>query len=334
MVIATSGAVPVPVSVMGAGLAMPETVIVTLAVRAFKAVGSNVTLSTQLEFGATCPALEVGQVVAGLAKAKSPASAPVNAMLVTLRGAPPLLVSVTVCAALVVPMAWLVNVKLVGEGVAVGGVTPVPDRLMTCVVGEASSVSVMVALYAIAVAGVNVTAIVQVLFGAVKPTVELFVQVVPDPGTMAKSAGFVPPSATVLMSSVAVPVLVTVIVCAALVVVWIWFANVTVLELSETAGCVPVPVSVNVCGLPVALSATETVAVRAPVALGVNVTAIVHVPLAATDPTPTQFVPLEGATSAKSPAFVPVIVTLVIESEDVALFVSTELICAAVVPTR
>jgi hypothetical protein len=109
-----------------------------------------------------------------------------------------------------------VNVRLVGEGVAVGGVTPVPDRLTTCVVGVASSVNVSVALNGFAVAGVNVAAIVQV-----PPTVTVVIvrQSLPVAGVAnAKSPGFVPPKTTVLISKTAVPVLVSVTGCALLVV--------------------------------------------------------------------------------------------------------------------
>ncbi len=136
-------------------------------------------------------------------------------MLVTLSGAPPLFASVMFCAALVVLVGWLVNVRLPGVGVAVGGVSPVPVKVTTCVVGVASSVNVSVALKGFAVAGVNVTATVQVLFGAVNPTAAPM-HVVPDPVTIAKSPGFVPPNTTVLILSVAVPVLVTVTVCGLL----------------------------------------------------------------------------------------------------------------------
>ena len=54
---------------------------------------------------------------------------------------------------------------------------------------------------------------------------------------------------------------------------------VTVDVLDET----PDPVRLAVCGLPVALSVTETVAVRVPVAVGLNVTLIVQLPAAATE---------------------------------------------------
>ena len=64
------------------------------------------------------------------------------------------------------------------------------------------------------------------------------------------------------------------------------------------AGAIPVPVSGTVCGLPAALSVTLTVADRAPVVVGVNVTLMVQlVPAASVEPQP--FV------CEKSPGFDP-----------------------------
>ena len=63
----------------------------------------------------------------------------------------------------------------------------------------------------------------------------------------------------------------------------------------------PVPVSGTVCGLPRALSAMETDAVRVPVAVGLNVTLIVQLALMLRDDP--QVVLRE-----KSPGLVPVIV--------------------------
>src|SRR3989441_8939361 len=82
----------------------------------------KLTLIMQLAPGATELA-PVGQVLPA-AKAKSAACAPVMVMLVTLSGAPPLLVSVTFCAGLVVPTRCSPNALLVAESGAVGGVTP------------------------------------------------------------------------------------------------------------------------------------------------------------------------------------------------------------------
>jgi hypothetical protein len=48
-----------------------------------------------------------------------------------------------------------------------------------------------------------------------------------------------------------------------------------------TVGGTPLPVSVTVCGLPEALSVSVSVPVRAPLAVGVNVTLIVQLPPAA-----------------------------------------------------
>jgi len=90
-----TGAVPVPESATGTGFATPVTVMVILALRAFAAEGSKVTLNVQLEAGATCPLADVGQVVAGEANAKSDGFVPVIAMLVMPSGAPPLFVIVT-----------------------------------------------------------------------------------------------------------------------------------------------------------------------------------------------------------------------------------------------
>lgn len=57
--------------------------------------------------------------------------------------------------------------------------------------------------------------------------------------------------------------------------------NAMLVALNVTAGAVPVPESATVCGLPLALSAIETVAARLPVALGVKVALMVQVPLTA-----------------------------------------------------
>ena len=71
-----------------------------------------------------------------------------------------------------------------------------------------------------------------------------------------------------------------------------------------TAGAIPVPVRLAVCGLFVALSVTVRVPVRVPPAVGVNVTLMVQVSPAATL-APQLFV------CPKSPLLVPVNVMLV-----------------------
>jgi hypothetical protein len=84
------------------------------------------------------------------------------------------------------------------------------------------------------------------------------------------------------MLSAALPVLVSVTICAALVVFTCWLTNVKLNDDRLTVGAgiaVPVPLSVIVCGLPVALSVMVTAAVRVPSAVGANVTLMVQFPL-------------------------------------------------------
>jgi len=78
----------------------------------------------------------------------------------------------------------------------------------------------------------------------------------------------------------AVPVLVIVTVCGLLVVPTAWLENERLVGVSITAvpAVTPVPLRLNVCGLLAALSVIESVAPRAPVAVGVNVTFILQVP--------------------------------------------------------
>jgi len=82
------------------------------------------------------------------------------------------------------------------------------------------------------------------------------------------------------------------------------------------------------------LSETETVAVREPVAVGVNVAAITQFAPAARLPTVRQSVPLPGVAKAKSPAFVPVRLMLLIVSVVDPALLSDDVICALVVPWR
>src|SRR6266852_657936 len=88
----------------------------------------------------------------------------------------------------------------------------------------------------------------------------------------------------------------------------------------------PVPVTATVCGLLLALSDTVRVAVRAPVALGVNVTEMVHLPLACT-------LPSHVLVSAKSPGSAPANEMPLIVSVVGRLFVSVTFLAALVVPT-
>ena len=99
----TTGAIPVPVSVTVSGLLAALSVIVSVAFRVPATAGLNAILIVQLAATARLPP-EVGQFVPA-ANRKSPGLAPVTVMLVTVNGASPLLASVTVWAALVLPTA-------------------------------------------------------------------------------------------------------------------------------------------------------------------------------------------------------------------------------------
>jgi hypothetical protein len=98
-----------------------------------------------------------------------------------------------------------------------------------------------------------------------------------------KSAAFVPPSPIAVIVSAALPEFVRVTVWAAPLVPTARDPKPRLVGENDTAGAAvtPVPVSVNRCGLPLALSVTATLAVRAPVAVGLNVTVIVHAAFAA-----------------------------------------------------
>jgi hypothetical protein len=85
------------------------------------------------------------------------------------------------------------------------------------------------------------------------------------------------------MFNVVLPVFVSVTVCAALVVPTFCPTNVRLVGDKLTADAIPVPVRPTVWGLPLALSEIVMAPVRVPIAVGVNVTLIVQLPLAATD---------------------------------------------------
>lgn len=120
---------PLRLTVCGLPAALSLTVSVPVAVPV--CCGVKVTLMEQLAPGAT---LEPQSSLS--------AKSPVVAMPVMLSVSPPVLERVTVCGRLVVPTACESKVRLVGERLAAGGVTPVPARVMVC--GDPSPVSVKV----------------------------------------------------------------------------------------------------------------------------------------------------------------------------------------------
>lgn len=104
----TEAPVPVPVRVTVCGLPAALSAMVNVAVRLPAAAGVNVTLIVQVP----PPASELPQV---LVWEKSPPLVPVTVMLVKLKVALPLLVTVTVWAAAGVPTNWLPKVRMLEE---------------------------------------------------------------------------------------------------------------------------------------------------------------------------------------------------------------------------
>src|SRR5713226_757536 len=157
----------------------------------------------QLAFTASVP----GQL---LVWAKSKLFVPLRAMLLILKEAVPVLVSVTVCAALVIPTFWLPKLRLPGLKLTAGAnMIPVPLSAAFWGLSTALSVKVTLALRLPVAEGVKVTLMVQDALMASVPG-QLLV--------WAKSVLFVPLRAMLLILKEAVPLLVSVIVFAALVV--------------------------------------------------------------------------------------------------------------------
>src|SRR3989441_3038102 len=142
---------------------------------------------------------------------------------------------------------------------------------------------VTVAVRALAAVGVNVRLTRQL---APATTVAPFVQVVP--AAMAKSPGFEPARAMLVMVRADVRLLVSGTVCAGLAALKRWSPKARLVGAKVTAGAMPIPASDTDCGLPGASSVMVTVAVRAPVAAGVKLMLIVQLAPAATDPPPVQ----------------------------------------------
>jgi len=104
-------------------------------------------------------------------------------------------------------------------------------------------------------------------------------KVAPQVVVREKSPLFVPVIEMPVMFRTKLPVFLTVTDLAELVVPTRWYPNeMDVVERLTTgaAGARPVPARPTVCGLPAALSVTETLAVRVPAAVGVKVTEIVQ----------------------------------------------------------
>jgi hypothetical protein len=167
-----------------------------------------------------------------------------------------------------------------------------------------------------AAVGVNVTLIVQLLLAATEPA-----HVV----VSAKSPGLAPVNAMLLMARGAFPVFCSVKVWGPLVVPRFWLLNVRGVVGTLATGALPVPMRFTVCGLPWALSAMLTAAVRLPMAAGVNVTLIVQLPFTAT-------VLPQVLVTVKSLGFAPVVPMLVMVKLTFPVLVRVTDCAALVVP--
>jgi hypothetical protein len=309
-VVATE-AVPVPVKVTDWGLPGTLSVILIEAVRLPEAVGVNVTLIVQVPFATTVPPHV-------LVWAKSPALAPVTAMLVMLRLAFPVLLRVTPRDALVVSRDWLPKGKVRAERLMAGPM-PVPDRLTDCWLPATLlllSVMFKEAVRLPVAVGVNVTLIVQLPLAASE---------LPHVVVSPKSPGLAPANAMLLMDRATFPVLFSVKVWAPLVVPRFWLLKVRLVVVTPAMGALHVPVRFTVCGLPPALSVMLTEAVRLPRATGVNVTLIVQLPFTATEVPHVLVTP-------KLPASVPVAPMLVMAKLVFPVLVRVTDCAALVVP--
>jgi len=185
----------------------------------------------------------------------------------------------------------------------------------------ALSATLSVAEKLVADAGVKVTEIVQVALAA-----SVVLQVFDE---IAKSDGFVPVMLMPLIFSVAVPVLVRMVEIAVAVDPTTVLGNGIVVTESDAPGAVPVPVSVAVCGEPVALSATLSDAEKLVADAGVKVTEIVQVlEVVGGNVEPQVFEEI-----VKSVGLAPVIVMPLMFSVAVPVLVRTVEIAVAVEPT-
>jgi hypothetical protein len=175
------------------------------------------------------------------------AKSPTVVILAMFKAAPPELVKVTVCGALVVPTGSDANVRLVGARVTLGSKIPLPDKGTLCGEFEALSTRVTDARRAPAAAGVKVTANAQPL-PAARVAGQVFCETV-------KSELFSPVMVMLVMVSEAPPEFVSITDRGLLVEFTGWSGKVRLAGARATVGAAaPAPARGTVCGLFAALS--------------------------------------------------------------------------------
>lgn len=310
-------ATPVPLRLTACGEPAAFEVTETLPEAAPRAVGVKVTDKAQFAVAA--------RLVPQLWLTAKPEVAVMPEMP---SAAVPVLVKVTLRAVEVTLTVWFPKASDAVDSVTAGAGTgaPVPDRLRTALPLLASEASVSVALRAPAAAGVKLKVTVQLAPTASTP---VGVQVPPR----VKSPDAVPVSVSPLKVSAALPLLLTVTDWLALVVPSTCEAKVSVAALSEICGvgaAVPEPLSVTADGEPLALCVIVRLALRAPVADGVNASLIVHELDTATLPPTEQVPPAEIWNSA---ACAPPSVSVLITSGAVPVLLTVTVWSAEVVAT-
>jgi hypothetical protein len=290
------------------GLPAPSLVTVIVAFRAPAAAGVNVRPIVQL-----APALTVAQLELTTVNSA-------GALLVTLdtvTAVPPVLVTVTLFTALVVPTVCVPKVTVAGiESWPGAVVVPVPLTLIVCGLPTPLLVTLIVPVRTPAAAGVKVSVIVQLAAGLTVVHPEL------DTPNSVGALLAMPDIVTAVP-----PVLVTVTLFGALVAPTSCAPNETELAIDNWPGlalATPLPITSIACGLPTPLLVTVIVPLRAPAAAGVKVRLIVQV-------APALMVVQSALDAPNSEGALLVMLETVTAAP--LLFVTTTLRTALVVPT-
>src|SRR5437016_3059063 len=281
----SGAAVPFPLSVMICGLPPASSASDSVPVRAPKEIGR-----ASCREGELAPAAEVaglvGQALAPvLIAAKSPEAA--NEFIVKAAG--PVFVIIACIGVVLSASGWLPMPALVGANPTPGAV-PFPLSVMICGLPPGSAVRGGGPVRAPEAVGVKVTLMVQ--FAPAAKVAGLVGQALAPVLGAAKSLE----AANELIVKAAAPVFVSVTVIGALVVASSWLPKSRLVGANPTPGAVPFPLRENICGLPPASSASDSVPVRAPEAVGVKVTLMV------------QFAPAAKVAGLVGQALAPVLV--------------------------
>ena len=170
----------------------------------------------------------------------------------------PVFVTVKLTGATVAPATWVPKLMLLAES-ETSATVPLPVSAAACGLAGALSATLIAAARLPAAVGANFTLTMQDA-AAPKLAGQLFV--------CAKSLEFAPVSVIPLTPSVPLPVFESVMLCAALVVPTDCAPKFRLAGDSAIPGEAPVPDSVTICGLPLALSLMLKFALCAPLDAG------------------------------------------------------------------